>query len=127
MEITLEAPALEETLVARLEPKRVFGESAFFHASPHCAVARCASLARLVKLGRSEFDRLLEQKSTAALLLGANAADILAVRLQQTDHWIAQLLQQRQDAKVSASWRRFREHLGHSFEPGGPRGFFGTF
>jgi hypothetical protein len=74
----------------------------------------------LVRLARTSYDQLLEAGSRAAWRLGLNSAEILASRLHATDQWLAQLLNENQTA-VAASWRRFREHLGTSFEP--VRGF----
>jgi CRP-like cAMP-binding protein len=112
VELGLSAPALTETVVATLSAMAVFGEASFFHNAPHSVTARCRTDATAIRLERTAFDQLIGANSTAALRLGANAADILAARLQQTDQWIAELLQAHQDAKIHESWRRFRERRG---------------
>jgi len=47
-------------------------------------------------------------------------SQILASRLQATDRWVCELLGEQQQSIV-ASWRRFREGLGGSFDV--PHGF----
>lgn len=120
VEIVLDVPGGQEALVATLESKSVFGESSFFHPSPHNATARCRVASRLIRLSRASFDKLLEQGATPAYRLGTKAAEILAARLQATDHWISLLLGEEQQA-IAASWRRFRQGLGGSFDV--PHGF----
>jgi CRP/FNR family transcriptional regulator, cyclic AMP receptor protein len=120
IQIELEAPATQETLLAELQPPSVFGESSFFHQAPHSATAVCTTPVRVVRLTRDNFDRLAQTNPVVAYHLGANAARILSARLQQTDHWIAEMLQAQQDARIHARWRDFRQQLGHSFSfPGG--------
>lgn len=120
VEIVLDAPGGQEALVTTVEPKGVFGESSFFHPAPHNANARCRSDSRLIRLPRPAYEKLLEQEATAAFRIGTKAAELLAARLQATDHWVSMLLGEEQQA-ITASWRRFREGLGGSFEL--PHGF----
>ena len=115
MRLELEAPFTSETVLAELGPTEVFGESTFFHAAPHSATAECITDARLVRLARADFDRLAQSNPNVARHLGANAAEILAARLQHTDTWVADMLQAQQDARIHARWREFRESIGHSF------------
>lgn len=124
IEISLAVPGGNEAVIAALEPKSVFGESSFFHPSPHHATAVCQTPVKLLKLSRSAYDELLARGSLPALRLGAKAAEILAARLQATDGWMAELLAEEQQA-VAAQWRRFREGLGASFDL--PRGFMHPF
>ena len=123
VEIALEAPLTEETVAAELGPKSVFGESTFFHPAPHSTTVRCIEAATLLRLDRSEFDRLVQQNPQVGCQLAVNAADILGARLQNTDRWVSQLLQQQQDARIRQHWHAFREHMGHSFAT--PHGFIG--
>lgn len=120
VEIVLDVPAGMEAIIARLEPKSVFGESTFFHPAPHTATARAVAPSTLLKLSRREYDRLIDAGSSQVLQLGTKAAEILAARLQATDKWVAQLLGEEQE-QVAASWRRFRESVGVSFDL--PHGF----
>jgi CRP/FNR family cyclic AMP-dependent transcriptional regulator len=115
VEIMLDVPGGEESLVASVGDNGVFGESSFFHLAPHSATVRCQTPTRLLRLSRSEFERLLTNDSLAAYRVAANAAKLLAARLQATDHWLSVLLMEQQGA-VIASWRRFREGLGGSFD-----------
>jgi CRP/FNR family cyclic AMP-dependent transcriptional regulator len=120
VDIVLDVPGGEDTLVATVEPQGVFGEISFFHPAPHSATVRCREPTTLLRLPRQEFERLLAENSLPAFRIGAKAAQILAARLQATDHWVAQLLTEEQGAAI-ASWRRFRERLGGSFDI--PHGF----
>ena len=115
VEIDLQAPAFMETVLVRLDTKGVFGESSFFHNTPHAAKARCVGPVRVIRLKREKYDELLLAGSVPALRMGTNAADILAARLQATDHWIAGMLQDRQDHEVHASWQSFRSRMAHGF------------
>ncbi len=118
--IELDVPGDEDSLVATVEPQGVYGEASFFHPAPHSATVRCREPTTLLRPARKEFERLLARDSLPAYRIGAKAAQILAARLQATDHWLAQLLTEEQGAAI-ASWRRFREGLGGSFDL--PHGF----
>jgi len=120
VEISLEVPGAQDALIATLEAGSVFGESSFFHPSPHHASAKCRTATKLIRLSRTVYDELLREGSLPASRLGTKAADILAARLQATDRWISQLLGEEQQA-ITMSWRRFREGLGGSFDL--PHGF----
>jgi CRP-like cAMP-binding protein len=120
VEIVLDVPAGMEKIIATLESNSVFGESTFFHPAPHSATARSVVSSTLLKLSRREYERLLDTGSYPACRVGTNAAEILAARLQATDRWVAQLLGEEQE-QVAASWRRFRESVGGSFDQ--PHGF----
>ena len=126
LEVVLPTPAFGETVVTKLGAGSVFGESAFFHAGPHVATVRCLTPVLAVRLCRERFDRLIEQGSVAAYKLAANAAGILAQRLQATDRWIEDMLQEHQDAEIAARWREFRHRIafGHHMADYGPVGSF---
>src|SRR5580765_7595127 len=66
-EVDLEPSRAGERLVAELTPGSVFGESSFFHASPHSATIKARTNARLLKLNRKPFDQLLQRRNIAAL------------------------------------------------------------
>jgi CRP-like cAMP-binding protein len=115
IEIDFEVPKLGERVVVQLAPGSVFGEISFFHGAPHSATARCLAPTTLIKLDRSQYDALLAQSHVAALKVGANAATILATRLQSTDQWIVEMLEQWQEAKIHQSYLRFRQRMGIDF------------
>jgi CRP/FNR family transcriptional regulator, cyclic AMP receptor protein len=115
VEVDVEAPRAGERTVAELGPGSVFGESSFFHASPHSATVRAQSDVRLLRLDRARFNELLHKSSLGALRVAANAAKILADRLQQADRFIVELLEQIQDDKIREAHARYRNRLGHSF------------
>ena len=114
-EVDLEPPRAGERLVAELTPGSVFGESSFFHASPHSATIKARTNVRLLKLDRERFKALLESNNVAALRVAASAAKILATRLQQADRLIVELLEQIRDEKVREALARFRNAMSHSF------------
>jgi CRP-like cAMP-binding protein len=114
-EVDLEPPRAHERIVAELGPASVFGESSFFHASPHSATVKARSDVRLLRLNRKPFDSLLQSDNPAALRIAANAANILAARLQQADRMIVELLEQIQDDKIHAAIKNFRNSMSHSF------------
>jgi CRP/FNR family cyclic AMP-dependent transcriptional regulator len=120
VEIAIDVPDGNEAILASLGPKDVFGESTFFHPAPHGATARAKAPTTLLCLSRAEYERLLDSGSPAICRLAAKAAEILAARLQAADRWVAQLLGE-EEVQIAASWRRFREGIGGSFDL--PRGF----
>ncbi|MEZ6059915.1 MAG: cyclic nucleotide-binding domain-containing protein [Planctomycetaceae bacterium] len=116
---------VQQTTIAVLQPGGVFGESTFFSESPHTMSARTgANGATLLSLTRPSYDELAHIDANVAARLANNAARILAGRLQETDEWVWELLQQNQIAQVSASWRRFRHRVRGGDVAGG--GFFGV-
>lgn len=120
--ITLSSSVLTETELATLGPQDSFGESSFFHRAAHHATAECLSPVRVIRLRRTKFGELLASDNLAALKLAANAADLLGKRLQQTDEWIEQMLQRRQDAELVSRWRKFR--MGIRADSSGSAGGF---
>jgi len=115
VEVDLEVPKLGQRVMVQLSPPSVFGESSFYHANPHSATVRCLSAAHVIRLDRSQYDTLLARNSLAAFKLGANAAAILATRLQHTDQWIVDMLEQQQEHKHHESYLKFRERMGLHF------------
>src|SRR5262245_43231639 len=115
VEVDVEPPRAQERVVAELGPGSVFGESSFFHASPHSGTVKARTDVRLLRLNREAFDTLLQGGNMAALRIAANAAKILAARLQQADRLIVELLEQIQDEKIRAAITSFRNRMSHSF------------
>jgi CRP-like cAMP-binding protein len=113
VQVRLSVPHVGDELVMELPAGSVFGEVSFFHAAPHSATVQCVKPARLLRLQRSKFDKLKAADNWMALVLAANAAELLAQRLQQVDRWIGQRLTEIQDQRIHQSWRVFRERLGH--------------
>ena len=114
-EVDLEPARSGERPVAELTPGSVFGESSFFHASPHSATVKARTNVRLLKLNRGPFDQLLQRGNIAALRVATNAATILAARLQAADRLIVELLEQIRDEKVREALVRVRNSMSHSF------------
>jgi len=117
-EVDLEPPRAGERTVAELKPGSVFGESSFFHASPHSATVKARTSVRLLRMNREPFGNLLQSGNLAALRVAANATSILATRLQAADRFIVELLEQIQDEKVREAVTRFRNSMSHSFSSG---------
>ncbi len=116
VEIALSAPFVKEVILDELNPISVFGESTFFHPQPHSVTARALNEVTVARLERADYDRLLETNNLAACRLGANAAEILAAKLQHTDNWIGELLQAEETHRVQEKWWDFRQTMGHSFD-----------
>lgn len=123
VEIDLVGRVVEETELAELGPCDVFGETTFFHAASHNATARCVEDSRLAELPYDAYEVLLKGNSTMAYHLGANAAHILAARLQATDAWIRDVLDQDEELHR----RDLRKHYHDTFFPAftTPTGFVG--
>ena len=97
VEVLLPELPVEETTVVLLNPGGVFGESTFFSETPHTMSASCASdSVTLLSLNRVAFNEIFQTNSAVALRLVNNVARILAARLQETDQWVWNLLQQSQ-------------------------------
>jgi len=114
-EVDLESARAGERVVAELAAGSVFGESSFFHAREHSATVKARTDVRLLRLNRQPFDNLLQSGNAAALRIAANAATILAARLQAADQFIVNLLEQIRDEKVREALTRFRQSMLHSF------------
>jgi CRP-like cAMP-binding protein len=123
VEIELTVPFVKDVILDELNPVSVFGESSFFHSRAHSVTARAVTEAVVARLERAAYDALLQSNSTAACRLGANAAEILAAKLQHTDDWITELLQAEEAHRVQQKWRDFRQSLGHAFDRPGGGGF----
>jgi CRP-like cAMP-binding protein len=119
VEVDVTPPRAGDRAVAELGPGSVFGESSFFNARPHSATVKALSDSRLVRINRESFDALLQSNNVAALRVAANAAKILAARLQKADEFIVELLESIQDRKVHAALAKFRATMDHSFGSSG--------
>ena len=110
--------------IMQIGERDVFGESSFFSGGAHAADAAAVADVEVLAVPRAGFDELLQASRPVAWKIAMNAAGILGVRLQETDDWLAELLQEEEDARIAQSWQRFRENAGRgSFTP---HRFFGT-
>ncbi len=120
VQIDLVGHTVEETKLAELGPNEVFGETTFFHAAAHNTTAWCQEATRLAELPYSTYELLLKSNSTIAYHLGANAAHILAARLQATDAWIREVLDHDEQLHRRDLRERYRSVFHPSFStPGG--------
>lgn len=116
VEIELSVPFVKDVVLDQLSAINIFGESSFFHAQPHSVTVRAVTEATVARLERTAYDQLLDSNHLAACRMGANAAEILAAKLQQTDSWIADLLQAEEAHRVQQKWWDFRQTMGHAFD-----------
>ena len=110
-EVTRHGTDGRDVVLATLEPYANFGEMSFFHAAPHSASVRAKSHVQLLRIGRNDYDRLVEQNSLAAYKLAYNTLDVLADRLRHMDQWVAQLLEEQSDGRMVCEWSQFRQTL----------------
>lgn len=113
---------LEEPNVLQAGPLDVFGESTFFSPAAHSTKAEAITRARALRLGHDKYNELLQGQRSVAYKLAVNAAGILGQRLQETDRWIQEILEQEQNGQIAQSWHRFRRRISH--EPESSAGFF---
>jgi CRP-like cAMP-binding protein len=123
VQIELIGETVEETQLAELGPLDVFGESTFFHAAKHATTARSLEDSQLAEFPYSTYESLLKRRSSVAYHLGANAAHILAARLQSTDAWIRELLEYGEQLHRRAVRERYYGAFRPTFRT--PGGFIG--
>lgn len=112
VELHLPSPGVEGVHIMQIGEHDVFGESSFFSRGPHAIVANAVTDVRLLIIPRDRYDELLQASRPVAWKVAMNAAGILGVRLQDTDEWLRDILQQEEDARIAQSWQRFRESTG---------------
>jgi CRP-like cAMP-binding protein len=115
VQILLEGVGDHPSVLAELGPGDVFGESNFFHPGPHHSTALCTSPVVLIQIQRTRYEELLASNSLLALRIGANAAEILAARLQTTDEWVQNFLAGHHREHAHDHWVAFRKGLAHGF------------
>lgn len=124
VELHLPSGGVDGVHIMQIGEHDAFGESSFFAGGPHAACATAVTDVRLLVIPRDGFDELLQASRPVAWKIAVNAAGILGVRLQETDEWLSDVLQQEEDARIAQSWHRFRESVGRgSFKA---HRFFGT-
>ncbi|MHC4880709.1 MAG: Crp/Fnr family transcriptional regulator [Planctomycetota bacterium] len=123
VELRLPSAGASGAHIMQIGERDVFGESSFFSGGTHAAEAAAVGDLQLLVIPRAGFDELLQASRPVAWKIAMNAAGILGVRLQETDEWLAELLQQEEDARIAQSWHRFRESAGRGFTA---HRFFGT-
>jgi len=100
-----------EVVLATLKPYDNFGEMSFFQAAPHSAAVRARGPVKLLRLARSDYDRLVEDRAPAAFKLAYSTVQSLADRLRRMDDWVADLVSQSKANKPPGEWLHFREQL----------------
>jgi CRP-like cAMP-binding protein len=101
-------------VMAELEPYAHFGEMSFFHPAPHSASVRAKTVVKLLRLGREEFDRLIDGQCAAAYKLAFNTIGGLAERLRRATDRLADLASAAKPAspaKPASEWSSFRDKM----------------
>jgi CRP-like cAMP-binding protein len=110
-EVVLDSPNGDEAIVlAELDHGDHFGEMSFFHAAPHSANVRAKTPVKLLRITRTDYDKLVQCDSSAAFKLAYNTVESLASRLRRMDDWVAELLLA-DDGRPEPEWNRLRENV----------------
>lgn len=96
----------DETVLLEAGPKDVFGERAFSALVPHLTTATALTPVIAFQLDRETDTEMLQAQWLAAFKLSVNLAALLASRLQATDQWAWELLQEERNAGLTESWTR---------------------
>ncbi|HEY0980672.1 MULTISPECIES: Crp/Fnr family transcriptional regulator [unclassified Schlesneria] len=127
VQIDLIGNTVDETKLVVLGPNEIFGETTFFHEAAHNNTAWCQGPTRLAQLTYATYGQLLKSHSVMAYHLGANAAHILAARLQATDVWIREVLDRDEQIHRRELRERYHDVFHPSFStPGGYVGLGGN-
>jgi CRP-like cAMP-binding protein len=114
-----------DAVLVELNAISIFGESNFFHHHPHQTDAVCLTEAEVLRFDRATYDNWLQLGDLLAYKLAANAAELLALRLNQTDHWIRETMKKEETQHARNAWREFRSHMVSRFSGGNRMGFNG--
>ena len=101
--------------LAEMGPYETFGEMTIFTESPHWASVWAQTQVTALKLRRADFDRLAEARPEIGGRLLRNMVNILSDRLRRMDDWIAELLDDRDEAVLRERWEAVRERLRQRF------------
>ncbi|MFO0905277.1 MAG: cyclic nucleotide-binding domain-containing protein [Pirellulales bacterium] len=109
--VSLEVPGHDSRQVATIGPGAVVGEMSFCRDAVHSATVTAESACTFARLDRARFETLAASHPALAAKVMMNVAELLAARLQATDHWIAEWLSSAEDSKL----RDRAEQLRQSF------------
>lgn len=101
--------------LAELGPRCYFGEMSFFHAAPNSADVIALSEVELLRIARTDYDRLCETGSPVVMKLTHNSIEQMAERLRRMDAWITDLICGGNHQPTASEWTSFR-HLIFSDE-----------
>lgn len=99
-----------QVVLAELAPFAHFGEMSFFHPAPHSASVRAKTAVKLLRLGRDDFDRLINGNCSSAYKLAYNTIGGLAERLRRATDSLADAATAETATKKS-EWSSFREKV----------------
>ena len=105
------ADAEEAIVLAVLEPYNQFGEMSFLKPAPHSASVRAKTAVRLLRIKRSHFDKLVQDKVWGSCKVTQNIVESLSERLRRMDEWVAELLAEEPPKRNVPEWHRFRDRL----------------
>jgi CRP-like cAMP-binding protein len=83
----------------------------FFHPAPHSASVRAKTAVALLRIGREEYDRLVDGQCAAAYKLAFNTIGGLAERLRRATDRLADLDPGDPLAKPKSEWSSFRAKM----------------
>lgn len=104
-----------QVVLAEVQSNQHFGEMSFFHPAPHSASVRAKTPLKLLRIGREEFDSLVQQQCAAAYKLAYNAIGGLAERLRSATDRLADLDSADPKSKPPSEWSTFRTKVFDSW------------
>jgi CRP-like cAMP-binding protein len=97
-----------QVVLAELHANQHFGEMSFFHPAPHSASVRAKTPLKLLRIGREEYDLLVDGQCASAFKLAFNAIGGLAERLRHVTDRLADLDSADPLTKPASEWSTFR-------------------
>jgi CRP-like cAMP-binding protein len=100
-----------EVVLAEVQPNQHFGEMSFFHPAPHSASVRAKTDVKILRIGRQEYDQLVDGQCAAAYKLAFNTIGGLAERLRRATDRLADLDAAEPKSKPPSEWSTFRSKM----------------
>lgn len=97
-----------QVVLAELHEDQYFGEMSFFHPAPHSASVRAKTPVTLLRIGRAEYEKLVDGECAPAFKLAFNAIGGLAERLRRATDRLADLDSADPHVKPPSEWSTFR-------------------
>jgi CRP/FNR family transcriptional regulator, cyclic AMP receptor protein len=100
-----------QVALAEVQANQHFGEMSFFHPAPHSASVRAKTAVKLLRIGRREYDHLVDGQCPAAYKLAFNTIGGLAERLRRATDRLADLDSAEPSIKPPSEWSTFRSKM----------------
>ncbi len=110
-EITKESDSGRQVVMAEVQPFQHFGEMSFFHPAPHSASVRAKTAVKLLRVGREQYNLLVDGQCAAAYKLAFNTIGGLAERLRRASDRLADLDAVDPKSKPPSEWSSFRSKM----------------